>query len=371
MGVLRAVSDAVGGSLADQWRDIYTASPFDEHTVVTPGILKNRNNGRGTNRNGSDGVISNGSRIFVPENTAAFVFSQAGIETVVTEPGGYVYMDGEESLFSSPNVVSLINQVADRVGYGGISVSEKRVAFVNLREIRHIPFGTRGAQVYNDLYYQCDLEVYSYGTFSVRVVDPVLFLKNFVPANVFRYSFDFPSARKQVLAEFLQSFIVALNSLSGAYRISQLPAQAKEISNRVASDSDNAGSWPIRFGFEVVKVAIENIEFSPESKELVRQFSSNRMNVKAYEDASQRASSIAAQQKISQGVQDFGLGDGGGMLLGMNLASGVSAQGEMPFRHAMSLDEQVEALKKIKGLVDAGILTKEEFDTKKKEILGF
>lgn len=35
-----------------------------------------------------------------------------------------------------------------------------------------------------------------------------------------------------------------------------------------------------------------------------------------------------------------------------------------------SYDEQLEALGKLKSLLDAGILTQEEFDTKKKEILG-
>lgn len=35
-----------------------------------------------------------------------------------------------------------------------------------------------------------------------------------------------------------------------------------------------------------------------------------------------------------------------------------------------SLDEQIEALKKLKELLDAGIITQEEFDTKKKQIMG-
>jgi hypothetical protein len=36
----------------------------------------------------------------------------------------------------------------------------------------------------------------------------------------------------------------------------------------------------------------------------------------------------------------------------------------------MSFDEQIETLKKLKDLLDAGILTQEEFDAKKKEIMG-
>lgn len=373
MGIIRAITDSVSGSLADQWKDIYTAGPFDEHSVVVPGVLKNKNNGRGSNVYGSDGVISNGSRIFIPENTAAFVFSQGGIESVVATPGNYEYLDGEESIFNNPNVASLIGQVADRVGFGGIPVTEKRIAFVNLREIRHITFGTRGPQMYNDLYYRCDLEVYAYGTFSIQVTDPEVFVRNFVPANVFSYSFDYPAARKQILSEFLQSFIVALNSLSSEFRISQLPSQAQAISQRVSADDLNAGSWPDRFGFKIVKVAIENIEFSPESRELVREFSQKRMSTSAFEETSQRASNIAAQQKIAQGIQDNGLGDGGGMIFGMNMAQSLTPRGEGVSgepTQSLSLDEQIETLKKLKDLVDAGILSEEEFDAKKKEVMG-
>lgn len=370
MGILKAVSDSVSGTFADQWKDIYTARPFNEHDAIVPGVLKNTNRGRGANLHSSDGVITNGSRIFVPENTAAYVFSQAGIETIVTKAGNYVYESGEESVFYD-GIGSIINQMIDRVAYGGEPATEKRIAFVNLREIRHIPFGTRGPQVYNDLYYKCDLEVYSHGLFSIQITDPTLFLRNFVPANVFNYSFDYPAARKQIISEFLQSFIVALNSLSSTFRISQLPAQAGEIAKRVAADGENAGSWPDRFGFKVVKVAIENIEFSVDSRELVRKFSENRMNMQAYEESSQRASNIAAQQKIAQGIQDNGLGDGGGMLFGMNLAQGLTPRGEgAAGASAFSLDEQIEAVKQLKELLDDGVLSQEEFDAKKKEVMG-
>lgn len=46
------------------------------------------------NVNGSEGVITNGSKIYVPENTAAFIFSESAIEEIITEPGGYEYRHG-------------------------------------------------------------------------------------------------------------------------------------------------------------------------------------------------------------------------------------------------------------------------------------
>ena len=75
MGVIDAMFDAFGGTLEDQWKDIVTAGDFDEHTVVAPGVRKRGQNGRGDNH-GADEVLTNGSMIYVPEGTVAFVFSQ-------------------------------------------------------------------------------------------------------------------------------------------------------------------------------------------------------------------------------------------------------------------------------------------------------
>lgn len=390
MGMLRAIGGAVGGTLADQWKDVITAGRFDEHSAVVPGVLKDEDNGRGSNGRGSEGVITNGSKIYVPENTAAFIFSQSGIENIISQPGGYEYHDGQESIFNGDGVKkSIFKQIGERIGYGGITSDYKQIAFVDLREIRNIKFGTRGPLMYNDLFYGTDLEIFAYGSFSIQIGDPVRFIRNFVPANVTYYSFDDQRARSQILAEFLQSFTVALNALSTQYRISQLPAQANDIAVKVANDRQNAGTWPARFGFNIVKIGIENIEFSDASRELVRKFSANKMDLKAYEDVSQHASNVAAQQKIAHGVEEHGFGDAGAMMFGAAFAQGINpmtaaqtnpAIAEQPMvaqrqtstaaAPSMSVVEQLDAVKKLKELLDAGILTQDEFDSKKKQILG-
>ena len=116
MAVIKAFAGALGGTFADLWRDIITAGPFTEHTVVVPGIPRGSNNDRGSNEYGSEGIITNGSRIYVPENTAAFIFSETGIENVITESGGYEYRNGEQSVLAGDGIGSFINQVAGRKG---------------------------------------------------------------------------------------------------------------------------------------------------------------------------------------------------------------------------------------------------------------
>ena len=397
MGIVNVAIDSLGGVLADQWKDIVTAGHFNEHVVVAPGVRKVGQNGRGGNY-GSNDVLSNGSLIFVPENTAAFIFSQAGIEQVITEPGGFEYRDGEASVFDDRDreeqgvLKMVLGQAARRVGYAGMSPSQKRVAFVNLREIRGIKFGTRGPLAYNDLFYGTDLEVFAYGQLSLQVVDAERFVRNFLPANTYSYSLDDQSARSMLIAEFLASFIVATNALSSEVRISQLPSHVNEIRRTILDEDDNAGTWEDRFGIRLVQVAIENIEFSDDSRELIKSYAKKKLDVSAYEGISKQAADVAAQQMIAEGVRDNGFGDAGGMMFGMGLAgmlnplnaSAASAAGEgsssggAPRKGsaedsvgaARSFENQVEAIKKFKELFDAGILTQEEFDAKKREIRG-
>lgn len=221
------------------------------------------------------------------------------------------------------------------------------------------------------MFYGTDLEIFAYGSFTIKVTDATKFIRNFVPANITYYSFDDKKVREQIVSEFLQSFIVVLNSMSNTYRISQLPSQVNVLAQAVANDAYNAGTWSERFGFSIIQVAIENVEFTEDSRELVKQYSSNKMNLKAYEDISQKASNISAQQEIATGVQNNGFGDMGGMVFGMNMAQSVSPNGAVSAgQPTMTLDEQIETLKKLKSLVDMGVLTQDEFDKKKREIMG-
>ena len=402
MALIKAFAGALGGTFADQWLDIITVDQFDEHAALMPGVYQETNRGRGSNTKHSDAVISNGSRIYVPENTAAFIFDQSGIENIITESGGYEYRTGgTDSVFAGDGIgKSIFGQIGERFKYGGEPVANKRVAFVNLREIRGLKFGTPAPLMYHDRFYDTDLDIRARGMMSLRITNPTAFIRQFVPPNVDYISFDDPKTKSQLLSEFMQSFSVALNSLSNEYRISELPSQANAIAQAIAADAGNAGTWESRFGIHLAGIGIESIEFTPESRELVKQYSANRMNVAAYENVSQQASNIAAQQKIAQGVQDNGFGDMGGMMLGLGFAQGVNpmtgampgqqmpgqvdasnaavtpstaqsaaAQGAPP-RTAMSVSEQMEALKSLKELLDAGILTQEEFNLKKRQILG-
>lgn len=243
--------------------------------------------------------------------------------------------------------------------------------------------------MYHDRSYGVDLEIVAHGTYSLRVVDVLPFIRGFLPPNSRQLVLSTTESRRALNSEFLQSFISMLNSMSTRFRASELPSQLEAIGTYLADNESPLGSWIPRFGLDIVRVGIESVQFTPASRELIKQFADKRMTVSAYEGISQQASNIGAQQNIALGVREHGLGDGGGMLFGMNMAQGLNPQNvtqvnpvgavsEQPNAAATTqvsnsvahdLDRQVSMLEKLKGLVDAGVITPEEFAAKKKQIL--
>ena len=388
MGIISAVYDAVGGTFGDQWKDIVTAEEFDEHTLVSPGVIRGKNRWRGSNFRGSDDIISAGSKIFVPENTAMFVFGEGGIEEVIFESGNYVYEGGPANIFDSGLNDAIFKESWERIQHGGIPSKQKRVAFVNLREIRNIKFGTKGPQIYHDNYYDTDLEFQSYGAFSIIVTDPIKLIRNFVPPGERFYSVDSEKAKSQLTAEFLQSFIVAVNSLSAEHMISSLPSKVNAITGTIAGEDENASTWEDRFGIKITGIAVENIELTEESRKIVMKYNKKKMDVSAYEDISPKASDISARQKMAEGVKEHGFGQGGGMIFGMDMAreaarpyhvtaaeaeaGRVYQEGGAGFgatTQAGGRSDWISELREMKALVEENILTEEEFTRMKSELL--
>ena len=61
MGIIRAITEAIGGGLADQWLEVYEADDMGDNTVFTSGVLIRK----GQNRKGTPDTVSNGSIIHV------------------------------------------------------------------------------------------------------------------------------------------------------------------------------------------------------------------------------------------------------------------------------------------------------------------
>ena len=91
MGLIQAAIGAIGGTLADQWQDFYTVPDGLAPTAALfAAVPRGQNAGRGSNTHGSDGVITNGSRIVVPEGYGLVLMQDGAITGFAAQPGAYV-----------------------------------------------------------------------------------------------------------------------------------------------------------------------------------------------------------------------------------------------------------------------------------------
>ena len=92
MGFIKAFSGALSGTLADQWQDFYIPRQDVPATAALfQAVPSGTNNGIGENYKGNDNIITNGSKIIVPEKTALITIQDGAITGYVAEPGGFIF----------------------------------------------------------------------------------------------------------------------------------------------------------------------------------------------------------------------------------------------------------------------------------------
>ena len=88
MGLIQAAVGSIGGTLADQWKDFYTVPDgLPATAALFAAVPRGTNAGRGSNTRGSTNIISNGSKIVVPEGYGLLLFQDGRLTGFVAEAG--------------------------------------------------------------------------------------------------------------------------------------------------------------------------------------------------------------------------------------------------------------------------------------------
>lgn len=380
MGLTSAAQEAVTGTLTDQWVDFFTAPAFDEQTLIAPGVFQTHNRGRGSNTRASTNIISDGSRIVVPENTAVIVTCGGRIVSVSTEPGYFVFRnDGQPSIFTGSGLRrSLIEQSWERFKFGGQPGQQQLIYYVNLREIRNQGFGTPGPLPYKDFSLVPPgstqapvLRLRARGLYSVRVADPIRFFRTFLPANVQSYTLADNAASAQLSQEFITAFQAAVQSLSRTTDIASLAMHGPELASALTNEGGPEGSWLERFGLEVVGAAITAIEYDQASRDLMDKYNQGLLlgggigNAYTQTTIADSALAVADSGEGGAGMMGIamGLGAMGGTLSGL-------AQPVDPAAPAPAPADPVTVLGQLKAMLDQGLITPEQYAAKQQEVLG-
>ena len=185
MGFIKAFTGALGGTFADQWQDFYMPrTDVPATAALFQAVAQGTNNGRGENTKGNDNIISNGSKIVVPEGTALITVQDGAITGIITEPGGFIYNSEDpnsQSIFAGDGIIGpLVKSTWEKVKFGGQPGAQQLAFYVNLKEIPNNRFGTQSEIYWDDAFFGTQVGAVTIGTYTLKIVDPMLFIKNFV-----------------------------------------------------------------------------------------------------------------------------------------------------------------------------------------------
>ena len=88
MGLVKAITGATGGVLADQWKEFIYCDALPADVLMTKGRKKTTS--RSSNTKGDENVISNGSVIAVAPGQCMIISEQGKVVDICAEPGEYV-----------------------------------------------------------------------------------------------------------------------------------------------------------------------------------------------------------------------------------------------------------------------------------------
>ena len=414
MGFIQAVKGSIGGSLADQWKDFYGPKSNVSATAgVFPGVPMGTNNGRGANYKGNENIITNGSKIVVPEGTALVTIQDGAITGIITEAGGYEYTNDNpnaKSIFAGDSPVdALVKQSWERFKFGGVPGTQQLIFYVNMKEIPNNRFGTQSEIYWDDAYFGTQVGAVTRGTYTLKIADPILFIKNFVPV-VFvspgAPEFDFADmdnpAGEQLFNEVVGSLSAAFsnytNDPSKGNRMSRIQGDQIGFAQALSKAVDDGYQWRQDRGLEIVKTAIMSIEYDEDTKLMMK-------DVKRADALSGTRGNSFMQQSVARGMQAAGETGGGANMafLGMGMGAAGNVMGGMqqpnnPGTYQPGFGQQPQQpndqmhgqhpndqmygqqpqqpvdptakLIEMKKLLDAGVITQEEFDRIKMQLLG-
>ena len=397
MGFIKAFAGALGGTFADQWKDFYMPM---EGVPATAGVFravpKGTNNGRGSNTKGSENVITNGSKIIVPEGTALITMQDGAITGFISEPGGFEFRSDDpnsKSFFSGDGIIaSTIKSSWDKFKFGGQATSQQLAFYVNLKEIPNNRFGTQSEIYWDDAFFGTQVGAVTRGTYTLKITDPILFVKNFVPAKYLGANaevFDFADMDNDAGAQLFNEVVGSLSAAFSNYtndpskgnRMSKIQGDQIGFAKSLSQAVEEGYQWKSDRGLEIVKTAILAIEYDEDTKALMS-------DVKKADALSGNRGNAFFQQAAARGLQGAGENGGGSgmafMGMGMNAAGGMMGAMQQPNTgssyqpnfggqaqdQGQATVDPTQKLMEMKKLLDAGAITQEDYDKVKKDLLG-
>ena len=320
MGLITAAVASAATGIGDQFKEYITCPAIDKNVIIQRGEV---HHGTG-NLVHSSGVITNGSKIVVPQGMAMMIIDNGAVKEFSSEPGEYIYdSSSEPSVFTGgfvKGVKETIKTIGNRITYGGQAARDQRVYYVNLLTITGNPFGSPQPKKITDDRYGM-LEVTFFGNYAYHVVDPVKLVSNVIGVNAKDTVTYDEVVGEQLRGKFIERISQAITAVMRKQHVSfgDILLHNSEIAdemNVVLNDS-----WREQYGLEITDVALSDLNLTDESMARVNKLDDATL----YANADLRSGMLASQ--TADAMNKAAANTNGAMtgFMGMGFAQGTGA----------------------------------------------
>jgi membrane protease subunit (stomatin/prohibitin family) len=312
-----------------------------------------------------EGDISLGAQLIVRENQQAILFKE-GQALDTFGPGRHTLTTG-----NIPLLEKLIN-----LPFGGKTPFPAEVYFINITEIPDMKWGTKTPIQLQDPVYQIPIPVRAFGAYSLRIRDVKPFL---IMATGTWQATDTDSIggsmRDQVIIPRVKDLIAEF-MIKQKITILQMVAYQDEIA--AAGKAKMVEEFE-SFGLELLRFSVESINY-PEDDEMVQRLKkaladNMEINVQGANYDKRRTydtvEKAASNEGMAGAAMGAGMGFGMGNTMGQNMNNMMAANTNMNNQGgAPAAEDPMAKLEKLKKMADAELITQEEYEAKKKDILA-
>ena len=329
MGLIKAITGAAGGVLADQWKEYFYCEALPANILAVKGMK--RVSGRSSNTKGGDNIISSGSVIAVADGQCMMIVEQGKVVEICAEPGEYTYdASTEPTVFAgdlSESIPAVLSNIGKRFTFGGEAPKDQRVYYFNTKELVGNKYGTPSPVPFRvvdrNVGLDVDISIRCFGEYSYRITNPILFYTN-VCGNV-DFAYDRAEIDGQLKTELLTALQPAFAKISDmGIRYSALPGHTMELAD--ALNDVLSRKWSQLRGVEIVSFGVSSVKASEEDEAMIKELQRNA----AFRNPNMAAAHLVGAQAAAMQSAAANEGAGAAMaFMGMNMAGqagGTSAQ---------------------------------------------
>lgn len=325
MGLLRATTGSISQVIGDQFKEFITPATSDKTVLVQKGVV---NHGSG-NSNPTEGIITNGSKIVIPEGYAMMIVDNGAIKEFSAEAGEFIWdQSSEPSVFEGgffKGIGDSIKRIGNRITFGGQPAHDQRVYYVNLLNITGNKFGSTNTETIFDPVYG-SVEITFFGEYSFKVVDPTILITNVLGSMPKDEVSVEEVVGGQLKMEFTSNVSTCIADLMTSNNISFNTVQ--KYKNEVVKVMNNLldESWVKQYGLEIQDMAL-NINASDESKAIIREVDAEISREKRRGDMYAANPSGMMAAATADAMVNASKNENGAMMgfMGMNMSQNVGA----------------------------------------------